>query len=125
MQITITERAGTFIRRMIAFGSGAPGSGFRLAVWPGGCAGLTYDFSIETEPKPGDEVVEGPGFKVYVPAESRPYLEGTTVDFVETLMHSGLTFTNPNATGSCGCGSSFSVEGRPPSCGQGCGKGGG
>ncbi|MEW6682485.1 MAG: iron-sulfur cluster assembly accessory protein [Nitrospirota bacterium] len=122
MQITITERAGTFIRRMIAFGGGEPGSGFRLAVKPGGCAGLSYDFNIEATPQPGDEVVEGPGFKVHVPVESRPYLEGTTVDFVETLMQSGLTFTNPNAGAQCGCGSSFSPTGEAPSVGKECGK---
>lgn len=122
MQITITEEAGKFIRRMITFGGGNSGSGFRLAVKPGGCAGLTYEFNIEAEPKPADEVVEGPGFKVYVPADSRPYLEGTTVGFVETLMHSGLTFTNPNAGSQCGCGTSFSTEGGAASGGPGCGK---
>jgi len=122
MRITITERAAKFIHRMIALGGGEPGSGLRLAVRPGGCAGLTYDFSIEADPPPGDEVVEGPDFKVYVPPGSRPYLEGITVDFVDTLMHSGLTFTNPNAGSQCGCGSSFSTKGGAPSPGQGCGK---
>jgi len=122
MRIEITEQAGKFIRRMIIFGGGAPGSGFRLAVKPGGCDGLAYEFSIEAEAKPGDEAVEGPGFKIYVPAESRPYLEGTTVGFVETMMHSGLSFTNPNAGAQCGCATSLTPEGRAASGGPGCGK---
>ncbi len=123
MQITVTERAGTFIRRMIAFGGGAPESGFRLAVRAGGCAGLTYDFTITAGPEPGDEVVGGPGFTVYVPPESRPYLEGTTVDFAETLAYGGLTFTNPNVGAQCACGNSFSLGAATPPSAQGCGRG--
>lgn len=125
MEITITEKAGHFIRRMIRFGGGAPGAGFRLAVKPGGCAGLTYDFTIEAGPRPGDRVVDGPGFRVFVPAESLPYLEGTTVDFSESLTYTGLVFHNPNVTAECACGTSFTVEAgaspRPRS--AGCWKG--
>jgi iron-sulfur cluster assembly accessory protein len=123
MQITVTERAGTFIRRMIAFGGRAPESGFRLAVRAGGCAGLTYDFTITAGPEPGDGVVGGPGFTVYVPPESRPYLEGTTVDFAETLAYAGLTFTNPNVGAQCACGNSFSLGAATPLSAQGCGRG--
>jgi len=123
MEITVTEKAAKFIRRMIVFGGGAPGCGFRLAVQPGGCAGFSYDFSIIQNPMPGDKIIEGPVFKVYVPPASQPLLEGVTVDFEETLMHSGLTFTNPKALGNCGCGSSFSVEGEKPSVSKSCKKG--
>jgi len=122
MRMAITEQAGKFFRRMIAFNGGGPEAGLRLTVKPGGCAGLSYDFSIETEPQPGDEMVEGPDFRLYVPAECRPYLEGMTIDFMDTLMQSGLTFTNPNAAGTCGCGTSFSMEGQAPISGEDCGK---
>jgi iron-sulfur cluster assembly protein len=123
MEVIVTENAAKFIRRMIAFGGGAPGSGFRLAVQPGGCAGLSYDISIVEKPIAGDEIIEGPGFKVYVPPASQPFLEGVTVDFEETLMQSGLTFTNPKASGNCGCGSSFSADGEKSSGEKSCKKG--
>lgn len=122
MQLTITEKAGKFIHRMIVFGNGNAHSGFRLAVKPGGCAGLSYDFSIEAEPRLGEEVVEGSGFRVFIPTESQPFLEGVTIDFVDTLIHSGLTFTNPNAISQCGCGSSFATSGGGPLGSLGCGK---
>ena len=123
MEVAVTENAAKFIRRMIVFGGGTSGSGFRLAVQPGGCAGFSYEFSIEPAPAGGDEVIDGPGFKVFVPETSKPFLEGVTVDFEETLMHSGLTFTNPKASGSCGCGSSFSIEGVESATGKSCGIG--
>ncbi|MBI4714883.1 MAG: iron-sulfur cluster assembly accessory protein [Nitrospirae bacterium] len=107
---------------MIAFNGGEQEAGLRLSVKPGGCAGLTYDFSVETEPKPGDETIEGPDYRLYVPADCLPYLEGMTIDFSDTLMQSGLTFTNPNAAGTCGCGTSFSMEGQGPVSGESCGK---
>ena len=64
---------------------------------------------IEDGPRPGDEILNNEGLKVFVDLFSRQYLEGVQVDYVNSVMGSGFTFSNPNSTGSCGCGSSFSV----------------
>jgi iron-sulfur cluster assembly accessory protein len=96
--IIITEGAERFMRRMARFGGGG---GFRLVVSPGGCSGLSADFSVEQESKPGDETLTVNGFRVFVPAASAKLLAGVTIDFVDTPMQQGLTFFNPNAPASC------------------------
>lgn len=125
MNLTITEGAATFMRRMLRFSGGGEGAALRLSVEPGGCAGLSYDFTVEEKPQDGDVQVEAAGVTVYIPEASRPLLEGLVIDFSDTVMSQGLTFTNPNATGSCGCGSSFTTDcapSQPLAEGQGCGK---
>lgn len=104
MNVTITPKAEKFMARMIRFNGGASGSGFRLVVTPGGCSGLSSSFTVESAPLAGDEVLESNGVRVFLPAESRILLDGVTVDFSDSMMESGLTFINPNAT-SCGCSS--------------------
>jgi iron-sulfur cluster assembly accessory protein len=106
--IIITEGAEKFMRRMARFGGGGPGSGFRLMVSPGGCSGLSADFSPEQEAKPGDETLVVNGFRIFVPAASARLLAGVTIDFVDTPMQQGLTFFNPKAPSSC------SDSARPP-----------
>jgi len=64
---------------------------------------------IEDGPRPGDEILNNEGLKVFVDTFSKQYLDGVQVDYVNSVMGSGFTFNNPNSTGSCGCGSSFSV----------------
>jgi len=113
MNVTITEKAEKFMSRMIRFGGGATGSGFRLVVAPGGCSGLSSSFTIENMPLPGDEVMDSNGVRVFLPAESRILLDGVTVDFADSMMESGLVFINPNAS-SCGCGSAGSGHDMPP-----------
>jgi iron-sulfur cluster assembly protein len=111
MNVTITPKAETFIRRMIRFNGGSAESGFRLQVTPGGCSGLSSEFTVESAPQEGDAVLESNGVKVFLPAESRILLEGVTVDFADTPMSTGLTFINPNAQ-ACGCSSA--EAGAPP-----------
>jgi len=111
MNITITEKAGTFMKRMIRFNGGTAESGFRLQVTPGGCSGYSSEFTVEAAPLEGDAVLESNGIKVFLPAESRILLEGVTVDFADTAMSTGLTFINPNAQ-ACGCSSA--EAGAPP-----------
>jgi len=111
MNITVTEKAGTFIKRMIRFNGGTAESGFRLLVTPGGCSGYSSEFTVESAPLEGDAVLESNGIKVFLPAESRVLLEGVTVDFADTPMSTGLTFINPNAQ-PCGCSSA--EAGAPP-----------
>ncbi|CAL1239787.1 HesB/IscA family protein [Candidatus Methylocalor cossyra] len=106
MDLTITPSAEKFIRRMIRFGGAGEDAGFRLTVSPGGCSGLSSEFSVEAEPRPGDAVVVQNGLKLFLPAESRLLLQGVTMDFVDTPMSSGLVFRSPQSAGCSTCGSS-------------------
>jgi iron-sulfur cluster assembly accessory protein len=103
MNVTITPSAEKFIRRMMRFG-GETGSGFRLAVTPGGCSGLAAEFSVEAAPRTGDAAVTLSGMRFFLPAESRLLLEGVTIDFVETPMQTGFVFHDPKQQ-ACGCSS--------------------
>jgi iron-sulfur cluster assembly accessory protein len=85
------------------------GFGIRLMVVGGGCSGFSYDMDFEDAEKPGDVVSDREGLKIFVDSMSYQYLEGTTVDYVETFSFSGFHFNNPKAQKTCGCGSSFSV----------------
>jgi iron-sulfur cluster assembly accessory protein len=84
-------------------------AGLRVGVVGGGCSGFSYSMSFETGAGMMDKVFEVEGLKVYVDATSAMYLEGASVDYVETLEGAGFKFENPNAQRTCGCGSSFSV----------------
>ncbi len=86
----------------------------RLRVLGGGCAGFSYDLLFEDEPSSGDEVLEFPGRKVLVDAQSTSLVRGTRVEYVDELTTEGLQFHNPNAIAVCGCGTSFAVEKREP-----------
>lgn len=83
--------------------------GLRVAVSDGGCSGFSYKLSFEKERRPDDTVLEWDGLKVYVDPSSALYLKGTVIDFVSGIYGGGFKFTNPNATGTCGCGTSFSA----------------
>lgn len=106
--ITISDSAAQKIRDM-AVQHQVDHSGVRVMVVGGGCSGLTYDMDFENEARDGDLVVEHDGVKVYVDPMSLAYLEGTTIDFVETFSYAGFQFDNPNAQKGCGCGKSFTV----------------
>jgi iron-sulfur cluster assembly accessory protein len=95
----VSEAAQKFMRRMVRFGGS--GSGFRLVVSPGGCSGLSSEFSIEEAAKPGDETIVLDGLQVFVPAQSAKLLAGATVDFVDTPTQTGLVFITPGAPSSC------------------------
>ncbi len=82
--------------------------GVRVMVVGGGGAGFTYDMDFEDKAREDDEVDEQHGMRVYVDAMSSMYLDGTVVDYVESLDFSGFHFDNPSATRTCGCGASFS-----------------
>lgn len=97
MNFTITPAAEKFIRFMLR-NDGGPGSGFRLAVSPGGCSGLAADISVKPEPALGEAVVERNGLKLFLPAESRLLLDGVTIDFADTAVQTGLVFHDPKAT---------------------------
>ena len=80
----------------------------RVAVQPGGCSGLRYQLFFDERSLDGDKVSTYDGFEVVVDRMSAPYLGGASIDFVDTIEKQGFTIDNPNATGSCACGDSFS-----------------
>lgn len=100
MAFEMTRSAERFIR-MTLMADGGPQSGFRLAVSPGSCSGLSSEISIVDAPEPGDAVVERNGIRLFLPAESRILLEGVTIDFADTAAQTGLVFHDPKATGTC------------------------
>ena len=81
----------------------------RVAVLGGGCSGFQYEFTLEDGPVEGDTVIEQDGFQVLVDPESRPFLEGSVIDFKDELIGARFHVDNPNATATCGCGVSFSI----------------
>ena len=112
-QVTVTAAAEKFMRRMVRF-SAAPAGGFRLSVSPGGCSGLASQFSVETDPLPGDAELSVNGLRLFLPAGSRLLLDGVTIDFSDSLAASGLSFVDPKAT-ACGCSSSAESAPAPAS----------
>jgi iron-sulfur cluster assembly protein len=107
--ITVTEKAVTEVRRIMADQGLEPGHFLRLGVTGGGCSGFSYNMVFDTAEKPGDQSAVFHGMKVVLDADAAPYLDNTVVDFNDGVMKRGFVFNNPNASGSCGCGSSFSV----------------
>lgn len=106
--VQFTESAATKIKEMAAK-QHLEDHGIRVMIVGGGCSGFSYDLDFENAEKPGDEIVEQYGLRIYVDPMSEQYLEGTTVDYVESLEFAGFQFNNPNAKRTCGCGSSFSA----------------
>ncbi len=84
-------------------------AGLRVRVVPGGCSGFQYSLNVEEESKQGDLLVEEHGIRLFVDMFSAQYLNGVVIDYTSNMMGSGFTFENPNATGGCGCGTSFSA----------------
>jgi len=108
-RFTVTERAAEEIKKFMAEQDVPATAGLRVRVVPGGCSGFQYSMNVEEVADPDDEVIETDGIKVFIDPLSKRFLNGVRLDYVTSIMGSGFTFENPNATGSCGCGSSFSV----------------
>ena len=101
----VTDRA---FARLAEIGAADQGQALRVAVEGGGCSGFQYEIALD-DPKPDDLVLEGQGEKVVVDSVSLPFLENAVIDFTEELIGARFTIENPNATSSCGCGTSFSI----------------
>ena len=109
VMIQVTETAAKRIKALMAKQGLAEG-GLRVGIKGGGCSGLSYTFAWETEARVGDEVIEGPeNTKIFVDKKSFIYLNNTVLDYDTSLMSKGFVFQNPNAKGTCGCGTSFTV----------------
>ena len=109
VKLSVTDSAVAEVNKFIAAEGISDSAGLRVRVVPGGCSGFSYSLNIEEDSQTGDNVIESNGLKVFVDPLSVQYLNGIEVDYVNSVMGSGFTFNNPNSTGSCGCGSSFSV----------------
>jgi iron-sulfur cluster assembly protein len=108
--VTVTAGAGTEVKRfMDAEGVSPEVGGLRVSVQPGGCSGFKYGLLIEDSPAEDDLIVAQEGFRLFVDPFSAQYLNQVTIDYVSSMQGSGFTFRNPNATGGCGCGHSFSA----------------
>lgn len=116
--VDITEAAAFHIKEMMR-NNGEEGSYLRVAVKGGGCSGLSYAMGFDQEKQENDEQFEENGLQIIVSKEDAPILQGTKIDFKQSLMGGGFTIDNPNAIASCGCGSSFRTAkntGTPEEC---------
>jgi iron-sulfur cluster assembly protein len=108
--IQVTEKAAAKIRELLEKeGVSAESGGLRIGVQGGGCSGLSYAMRLETQARDRDKVFEAFGARVFVDPKSFLFLNDVTLDYREELMRRGFVFENPQATRSCGCGSSFTA----------------
>ena len=105
--VNISERAAKRIAGILASEPG--GTALRVSVSGGGCSGFQYAFDLDTTRAPDDLVIEREGATVVIDTVSLPYVGGSVIDFVDDLIGQSFQINNPNATASCGCGTSFSV----------------
>jgi iron-sulfur cluster insertion protein len=109
MNLTLPPKVTTrAFERLAEIGASAQGKALRVAVEGGGCSGFQYEIILD-DPKSDDLILEGSGEKVLVDPVSLPFLAGATITFSEELIGARFVIDNPNATSSCGCGTSFSI----------------
>ena len=104
---TVTEAAAAELQRAME-AQGKQGLALRIAALPGGCAGMQYGLSLDSEEQLGDEEFESGGIRLVIGRQDLPLVTGMQVDYVQSVSGSGFKVENPNASESCGCGSSFS-----------------
>jgi iron-sulfur cluster assembly protein len=107
--ITISDKGAEKVQEFLASqGAGASMEGLRVGVRGGGCSGFQYQLAFD-EQRDGDLVFESHGLKLLVDNESLPFVNGSTIDYEESLQGAGFKVSNPNVVAACGCGSSFRV----------------
>jgi iron-sulfur cluster assembly protein len=104
--VSLTDEALEQLKSLLAK-EGNPELALRVFVSGGGCSGLQYGMAFDDTTRPGDEVIEQGGVKIVIDDFSAPYLRGSEIDYVDSLMGAGFTVHNPNAVRSCACGHSF------------------
>ncbi len=107
--IVITSKAISEVKKIKASNNISDEFGLRLGVKGGGCSGMSYTLGFDAAPRDADLILDADGVRVFIDSKSMFYLMGMTLDFSDGLMGKGFTFNNPNATKTCGCGSSFSA----------------
>ncbi|CAA0082875.1 Iron-binding protein IscA [BD1-7 clade bacterium] len=107
MAISLTEAAAAHVRKHLV--QRGEGSGIRLGVKTTGCSGMAYVLEYVDEPAAEDTAFEGHGVTLFIDPKSLVYLDGTELDFVKEGLNEGFQFNNPNVSGECGCGESFTV----------------
>ena len=106
--VTVTPKAVQKIRE--AFAREGVAGGLRLGVLGGGCSGLSYQFKFDPKPRATDQVMKfEDDVQVFIDPKSMVFLDGMTLDWQDSLIHSGFVFDNPHAKKSCGCGTSFTA----------------
>ena len=113
--VTLTNIAAQKVGEFLS-GQEQAEAGLRVAVRGGGCSGFQYQLALD-EQRDGDRVFEYEGIRIIVDEMSLRYVDGSTVDYTESLMGSGFQVNSPNVVAACGCGSSFRVKDEEPSCG--------
>ncbi len=106
LPVTVTDRA---FARLAEIAEADGKKALRVAVLGGGCSGFSYEFALEDAETDGDLVIEGAGHRVLIDPESLPFLSGSVIDFKDELIGARFAVDNPNATSTCGCGTSFSL----------------
>ena len=106
LPVTVTERA---FARLAEIGREGGQCALRVAVLGGGCSGFSYEFALQDAPAEGDLVIGEGAHKVLIDPESLPFLSGAVIDFKDELIGARFAVENPNATATCGCGTSFSI----------------
>jgi iron-sulfur cluster insertion protein len=107
--IQLTPKAVEMVRQVRAKEGFSDSHALRVSVVGGGCSGFSYQLTFDDQPQDGDTVTEYEGVRVLVDATSAQYLAGTEIDFVSSLHGGGFKFSNPKASHTCGCGSSFNA----------------
>ena len=127
--VSLTSTAADKIRELMAEDPEGESSVLRVAIQGGGCSGFQYGLGFDAGPVDDDQTLEQHGVTIVIDPYSAPYLKGATIDFLNGLEESGFKIDNPNASASCGCGHSFTVEEGAPdapadehggACGSGC-----
>ena len=115
--VTLTDIAADKVRGFLAQQESEGEIGLRVGVRGGGCSGFQYALALD-EKREEDHVFDHEGIRVIVDPASLQYVDGSNVDFTESLMGSGFEVNNPNVVAACGCGSSFRAADEEPSCGS-------
>ncbi len=114
--VKLSDRAAEKIRELLSDQENGAEQALRVGVRGGGCSGFQYQLALD-ELRDGDQVFEHDGIRIIVDELSLKYVDGSTVDYTESLMGAGFQVNNPNVVAACGCGSSFRVADEDPSCG--------
>lgn len=109
MSVTLTEKAADKVRLLLADPAQEGATGLRVQVVGGGCSGMSYKLGLERTAGEKDKTLESEGITLYIDPKSLLFVNGIEIDYHESMMGSGFQFSNPNATGTCGCGTSFTA----------------